>query len=90
MRLLKSVLLLLFVIVLLNGCWAPRCPITTCRTTIEHRHNDTVSGIFSGKAATVPPLHFLWDKKKGEVNTEFKGESRKKRKLRKKFPWERW
>lgn len=39
----------------------------------------------------VPRIHFLWDKEKGEKITE-SGTVPKtsKRKMRKKFPWERW
>jgi hypothetical protein len=89
-----KILYFLFIITLLSSCWAPRCPMDTCRVRMEHRHDDLVSGVFSGRSLHPPKIHFLWDKNKGTANpnTDFKANapSRKERKLRKKFPWERW
>ncbi len=76
-----------------SSCWAPRCPISTCRTTLEHQHGDLVTGVFRGKNEITPKVHFLWDKNKGEKNpnTDFKASGGpSKRQVRKKFPWEKW
>jgi hypothetical protein len=86
-------ILTLMIVLFCTSCWAPRCPMDTCNVRMEHRHDDLVTGVFSGRYLYPPRLHFLWDKDKGEANpdTKFKGEGgRSKRKLRKKFPWERW
>ena len=87
---------LVVLVFFLSSCWAPRCPDKTCRVRMEHRHSDKVSGVFMGRTQILPPrMHYLWDKDKGERNPDTKtlpsgGDSRQSRKLRKKFPWERW
>ncbi len=79
---------------MLQSCWAPRCPMDTCRSKYEHQHSDQVSGIFSSRILAAPKLHFIWDKNKGTENPDTKfqpdGLTRKQKKARKKFPWERW
>lgn len=76
----------------LSGCWAPRCPVDTCLVEFEHVHASHISGVFSGKNPLHPPkVHFLWDKNKGEVNPNMDLKTVPgRKKLRKKFPWERW
>ncbi|KPM49258.1 hypothetical protein [Jiulongibacter sediminis] len=79
----------------LSSCWAPRCPMDTCRSKYEHRHDDLVSGVFSPRFGVPHKMHFLWDKDKGEENpdTEFVPGSNsggKKKKPKKRYPWERW
>ena len=79
----------------LSSCWAPRCPMDTCRSKYEHRHDDLVSGVFSPRFGVPHKVHFLWDKDKGEENpdTEFvpgSSSGSKKKKLKKRYPWERW
>jgi hypothetical protein len=87
-------ILALFLILALGSCWAPRCPMDRCRVRMEHVHGDQVSGIFSGRKLHKPVMHYPWDKNKGEKNpdTSFQpdGPSRKQKKARKKFPWEKW
>lgn len=89
----KLSLILLLPLVTLTGCWAPRCPIDTCLVDFEHVHSTYVSGVFSGRNVLrkPPKVRFLWDKNKGELNpdTDLKTTPGRK-KLRKKFPWERW
>lgn len=79
---------------IMASCWAPRCPMNTCGVRMEHTHSDQVSGVFSGRLLHPPRLHYLWDKNKGEANPETgfqpDGLTRKQKKARKKFPWERW
>ena len=94
----KAILLSGLLLFLLSSCWAPRCPDKTCHVRMEHIHDDKVSGIFTGRTQILPTrIHYLWDKDKGEKNPDTKtlpnnggGNDRKSRKLRKKFPWERW
>lgn len=78
----------------LSSCWAPRCPMDTCRSKYEHQHSDFVSGVFSPRNKVFPQrFHFLWDKNKGEENpgTDLETvEGTKRTKARKKFPWEQW
>lgn len=81
-----------FLLTGLSGCWAPRCPINSCLVDFEHVHGSHVSGVFSGRNPLHPPkVHFLWDKDKGELNPDTDLETVPgRKKLRKKFPWERW
>ncbi|SOE23666.1 hypothetical protein SAMN06298216_4050 [Spirosomataceae bacterium TFI 002] len=93
-RTLKNIILFLFTAFTLSSCWAPRCPMETCRSKYEHQHGDFVSGVFSSRNKIFPErYHFLWDKNKGEENpdTELQTvDGVKRTKARKKFPWERW
>lgn len=92
----KMVRVTLFILIylLLSSCWAPRCPMETCKSKYEHKHNDQVSGIFRSRQKLLPEkIHFLWDKDKGETNpnTDLElGPGKKRIKGKKKFPWERW
>ncbi|NBA87413.1 hypothetical protein GVN16_16685 [Emticicia sp. CRIBPO] len=89
----KNIILLLLILFCVTSCWAPRCPMKTCRVKQEHFHEDQVSGVFMGRGLYPPRIHYLWDKDKGEANpdTEFQPSTGvKRKKLRKKFPWERW
>lgn len=93
----KNLKVLLFIVILsslLTSCWAPRCPMDTCRSKYEHSHNTQVNGVFSPRYGIPYKVHFLWDRNKGEENpdTDFvpganKG---KKKKAKKRYPWERW
>lgn len=87
-------IILFFLIIACSSCWAPRCPMDTCRVRMEHRHSDQVNGVFMGRFLYPPKIHFFWDKDKGESNPDTKFQpnapSRKEKKLKKKFPWERW
>ncbi|MGR3809130.1 hypothetical protein [Jiulongibacter sp. NS-SX5] len=91
---LKELSLVALLSFFLSSCWAPRCPMDTCRSKYEHQHSDLVSGVFSPRYGVPHKVHFLWDKDKGEENpdTEFEAsESGKKRKkAKKRYPWERW
>lgn len=79
---------------ILTSCWAPRCPMDTCRSKYEHSHNTQVSGVFSPRYGIPYKVHFLWDRDKGEENpdTEFVpgSNNEKKQKLKKRYPWEKW
>ena len=88
----KRGFLLIAVLFALNSCWAPRCPVDTCHVKMEHRHSALVSGVFSGKYLYPPRIHTFFDGNKGENNpdTKFSPTGTSKRKLKKKFPWERW
>jgi hypothetical protein len=93
----SKIRLLLTLIVLsgsLASCWAPRCPMETCRSKYEHNHNTLVSGVFSPRYGIPYKLHFFWDQNKGDENpdTEFvPGSSNgKKKKSKKRYPWEKW
>ncbi|MCA0362971.1 MAG: hypothetical protein LCH67_02940 [Bacteroidetes bacterium] len=92
MRNSKLIFFSLLAALFLSSCWAPRCPMESCHIKMEHRHSTQVSGTFSGKSLTaVPRIHFLWDSEKGEKITETGTVPKtSKRKMRKKFPWERW
>jgi hypothetical protein len=86
----KLLLILILPCFCLTGCWAP---IDSCLVDFEHVHSDYVSGVFSGRQPfkKPPKLRFLWDKNKGELNPNTDLETTPSRKkLRKKFPWERW
>lgn len=91
MKKLKIFFQLLTLTTFSTSCWAPRCPVDTCLVKFEHVHSDYVNGIFSGKKLYPPKVHFLWDKNKGENNpdTDLKTTPGRK-KLKKKFPWEKW
>lgn len=94
-RNMKNNILFLFLVLVLASCWAPRCPINSCHVKFEHVHGDYVSGVFSGKHILYPPkIHTPWDGGRGEASpdTELKTSpgGGKRKKLRKKFPWERW
>jgi hypothetical protein len=83
----------LLVMGLLSSCWAPRCPMETCRSKYEHSHSDQVAGVFSPRYGVPFKMHFLWDIDKGESNpnTEFEpGTDNKKQKTKKRYPWEKW
>lgn len=89
----RANLMSLFIISLLSSCWAPRCPMETCRSKYEHNHSDQVAGVFSPRYGVPFRMHFLWDIDKGESNpsTEFEpGTDKKKKKAKKRYPWERW
>ena len=65
----------------------------TCRSKYEHKHNDQVAGVFSPRYGVPFKMHFLWDADKGESNpgTEFEpGADSKKKKAKKRYPWESW
>lgn len=82
---------LLFVVLMLSSCWAPRCPVDSCHVKFEHVHSDYVSGVFIGRKLTaVPKLHFLWDKDKGvEGRAKLKTGPQKGKRYKYKFPWEK-
>jgi hypothetical protein len=89
----KKIIIVFFLAISMSSCWAPRCPIKTCHVRHEHQHGDLVTGVFSDRYLYPPRIHFLWDSKKGTLNPDAKfegAESRKQKKMRKKFPWERW
>jgi hypothetical protein len=81
----------------LTSCWAPRCPIQSCKSKYEHKHTSHVSGYFSSRKLSVPTFHFIWDKKKDNLGTmkleiqpkNGKQGMRKKGKKIKLFPWEK-
>ena len=79
---------------MMSSCWAPRCPMDTCRSKYEHRHADMVSGVFSPRYGMPHKIHFLWDQDKGEENpdTDFVPGSNAggKKKTKKRYPWEKW
>jgi hypothetical protein len=91
----SSFLVLLATSFLLSSCWAPRCPIQSCKSKYEHKHSDQVSGYFSPRKLAFPTFHYVWDKKRDDVasiklekqprnkNTQKRG---KRVKL---FPWEK-
>jgi hypothetical protein len=58
---------------------------------VEHQHGE-LSGIFGGKVLLPNKFHYPWDKQKGEKNPNAKGfeKDKQKRKIRKRFPWEKW
>jgi hypothetical protein len=75
-----------------TACWAPKCPVDGCQFIREHRHSDLVTGTFRSRYMVMPRVHFFWDgSNKGEKLPDAelapKGTSKK---VRKKFPWERW
>lgn len=90
----KRILILTLLTFSLASCWAPRCPMETCKSKYEHKHNDQISGVFSSRKKILPyRFHFLWDKNKGEENpnTDLETvEGTKRTKARKKYPWESW
>ena len=81
----------------LASCWAPRCPIQNCMSKYEHKHTFLVSGYFSTRKLTVPTFHFIWDKKKDNLETmkletqpkNQKQGIRKRGKKIKLFPWDK-
>lgn len=92
-KVIKYSVSLLFLVGMLSSCWAPRCPMDTCRSKYEHKHNDLVAGVFSPRNGIPHRMHYLWDKDKGESNpgTDFvPDENGKKKKAKKRYPWERW
>jgi len=66
----------------------------TCRSKYEHSHNTQVAGVFSPRYSIPYKIHYLWDSDKGEENpnTEFVHGSSdsKKKKSKKRYPWEKW
>lgn len=88
----RKLILFILLLIINSSCWAPRCPIESCRSRYEHQHDDIVSGVFSGHYTLIPRVHFLWDKQKGESNpdTKFQPGTKNSKKLKKKYPWERW
>jgi hypothetical protein len=81
----------------LGSCWAPRCPIQNCKSKYEHKHTFIVSGYFSTRKPSIPTFHFIWDKKKANVETmkletqpkNGKQGTIKRAKKIKLFPWEK-
>lgn len=85
-------LLIIGSILTLTSCWAPRCPVDGCQFVREHRHSDLVTGTFRSRYMVVPKVHFFWDgSNKGEklADPDLAPKNTSK-KVRKKFPWERW
>ncbi len=85
-------LLIIGSILTLTSCWAPRCPVDGCQFVKEHRHSALVTGTFRSRYMVMPRVHFFWEtKNKGEKlpdpNLAPKNTNKK---VRKKFPWERW
>ena len=67
----------------------------TCRSKYEHKHNDIVAGVFSPRFGIPQRVHLLWDKDKGESNPNVDfgpgaAGGTKKKKTKKRYPWERW
>jgi hypothetical protein len=81
----------LCILIFATSCWAPRCPIRSCMVRVEHRHGE-LSGTFGGKILIPNKMHYPWDKQKGEKNPNAKAfeKDKQKRKIRKRFPWEKW
>ncbi len=91
----KKTVFLAFSTLILSSCWAPRCPMESCHAKYEHQHGDMVSGVFASRYSIFPSkFHFFWDKDKGDANpnTDFVAgpDGKKKVKIKKKYPWERW
>jgi hypothetical protein len=87
----KKLTILIFAVVSMSACWAPRCPMKTCHVRMEHQHKDLVTGVFAGRYLYPPKIHFLWDINKGEkIPDAVLAPKSGNRKARKKFPWERW
>lgn len=84
----------LVLILISASCWAPRCPVDGCQFVREHRHSDLVRGTFRSQYAVFPTIHFLWEDwgggEKMPDDTEFVPQGKRKVKVKKKFPWERW
>ncbi len=83
-------LLVIFILVAMTSCWAPRCPMNTCHVRMEHQHDDVVAGVYSGRYLVPPRIHFFWDKKKGESAPDAILTPKGSKKTKKKYPWERW
>ncbi len=88
------VFIIFFLAILTSSCWAPRCPVRSCMVRVEHRHGE-LAGIFGGKVIVPNKMHYPWDKEKGDKDPNMKfgkdgKEVRKKSKIRKRFPWEKW
>lgn len=88
----RNLAILVFCVVTVSACWAPRCPVDGCQFVREHRHSDLVSGTFRSRYMVPPRVHHFWDgtnkgEKLGEPNLAPKGANKK---ARKKFPWEKW
>lgn len=82
-----------FILFLINSCWAPRCPIDGCQFVREHRHSDLVQGTFRSQYMVMPRVHFFWDSDfsaEKAPETEFVPQGKRKVKVKKKYPWERW
>jgi hypothetical protein len=91
----KNVILLILLITSLSACWAPRCPISTCDVSMEHRHA-VPQGTYSGR-----PIYSKWrfhnflskkereKRKSGDVPSSESGLKRKKKGPKKLFDWER-
>lgn len=85
-------LLMIGSLLTLASCWAPRCPVDGCQFVREHRHSDLVTGTFRSRYMVMPRVHFFWDgTNKGEKLPDPTLAPRStSKKVRKKFPWERW
>jgi hypothetical protein len=86
----RKLLILIFVMMVVSSCWAPRCPMSTCHVRMEHQHDDLVTGVYSGRYLVPPRIHFLWERNKGEAAPDAAITPRGSKKTKKKYPWERW
>ncbi|ADQ16909.1 hypothetical protein [Leadbetterella byssophila] len=73
-----------------TSCWAPKCPVDGCQFVREHRHSDLVTGTFRSRYMVMPRVHFFWDGKGEKLPDAELAPKGTNKKVRKKFPWERW
>ena len=84
----------ILVLLLLTGCWAPRCPVKTCEVNMEHRHADP-AGAYAGRPImSKVRFHNFLSKKEREKRRDTPSEGgrkrgRKPRTAKKLFDWEK-
>ena len=61
--------------ILLTGCWAKRCPMASCHTHGEHRHEGGTYRERPYFSFVTTRKHWIWDRPKGK---SFKGKKDKK------------
>ncbi len=87
MKSVLSLLLIVFVVASLTGCWASKCPEKTCHVKKEHRHEGATYRSNARMSWVTSKKNWPW-KKKEKKDKGFKEKSGKKQKFKFLLPGE--
>jgi hypothetical protein len=77
----------LVIVIICSSCWTPRCPMNSCHVKFEHIHE---GGVYRGGSFITARKHWPWVKHdKYAISNQKSGDSKRKKKWKKLFDWER-